>query len=104
MVSITMTTNTGTTRIQSEATVPGFGTTWFDQNQIANIFGFSHLVDKHRIMYDSDQEDAFLVHTNYGITKLQRTNDGFYVYKPTADYKNKLAARHENTENTLVIW
>jgi hypothetical protein len=88
---ISMTTNTGTKKLKLKATVPGFGSTWFDPNQIANIYGFSNLVDKYRITYDSDQEDAFLVHSEYGITKFERTNDGLYAYKPTEAYKTKLA-------------
>jgi hypothetical protein len=58
---ILMTTNAGSKKIELEATaVPGFGPTWFDPNQIANIYGFSHMADKDRIAYeDSDQEDAF---------------------------------------------
>ncbi len=51
---ILMRTNAGTKKIELEATVPGFGSTWFDPNQIANIYGFSHMVDEHRITYYSD--------------------------------------------------
>jgi hypothetical protein len=34
---ISMMTNTGSKKMELEASVPGFGTTWFDPNQIANI-------------------------------------------------------------------
>jgi hypothetical protein len=50
------------------------------------------MADKDRITYeDSDQEDAFLVHSNSGIIKFERTPDGLYVYKPTANFKNQVA-------------
>jgi hypothetical protein len=81
---ISMRTNAGSKKIELEATVPGFGSTWFDPNQIANICGFSHMVDKHCITYDSNKEDAFLVHSDSGIIKFERTPDGLYVVKPTA--------------------
>jgi hypothetical protein len=87
---ISMTTNTRSKKINLEATVPGFGPTWFDPNQIANIYGFSHMADnKHRITYDSEKEDASLVHSDAGIIKFERTPDGLYVYKPTAKFKNQ---------------
>ncbi len=92
---ISMRTNAGTKKIELEATVPGFGPTWFDPNQIANIYGFSHMVDKHRITYDSDQEDAFLVHSDTGTIKFERTPDGLYVYRPTAKFKQGVAASKE---------
>jgi hypothetical protein len=83
-----MTTNAGNKMIGLEATVPGYGRTWFDRNQIANIYGFSHMVDEHRITYDSKKEDAFMVHTNEGIIKFARTPDGLYAYEPSNKYKN----------------
>ena len=89
---ITMTTNTGTKKIDLKVTVPGLGQTWFDPTQIANIFGFSHMADKYRITFDSDQEDTFLVHSDKGGIKFKRTEDGLYAYKPTTDYTKKVAA------------
>jgi hypothetical protein len=85
---VSMTTNAGNKMIGLEATVPGYGRTWFDRNQIANIYGFSHMVDEHRITYDSKKEDAFMVHTNEGIIKFARTPDGLYAYEPSNKYKN----------------
>ena len=40
-----MSTNAGTKLLTVSGTVPGFGDVYFDANQMANIFGFSHLVD-----------------------------------------------------------
>ena len=68
---IGMKTNAGTKRLNLEGKVNGLGTAWFDPEHCANIFGFSHVVDKNRITYDSDQEDAFLVHTKNGIVKFK---------------------------------
>jgi hypothetical protein len=35
---------------------------WYDETAIANIFGFTDLKKKHRITFDSEKEDAFIVH------------------------------------------
>jgi hypothetical protein len=61
-----------------EALVPGFGKAYFDKDAIANIFGFSDLKTKHRITYDSDKGDAFLIHMNNKILKFECTPEGLY--------------------------
>ena len=50
------------------------------------------MADKHCIPYDSDTEDAFIVHSHSGIIKFERTPDGLYVYRPTAKFKKGVAA------------
>ena len=60
-------TNAGSKKTKQQAYVPDFGMVWFDREAIANIFGFKDLVKLHQITYDSDKEDAFLVHTPNGI-------------------------------------
>jgi hypothetical protein len=94
---VSMTTNTGTKKIELEATIPGFGSTWYDPSQIAIIYGFSHMADKHRITYDSDKEDAFVVHSHNGITKFERIPDGLYVYRPSREFKEKVASLKRKT-------
>jgi len=61
---------------------------WFDQNAIANIFGFADLVKKHRITYDADIEDAFLVHLENKVVKFKATPEGLYQFKVPESYKN----------------
>jgi hypothetical protein len=98
---ISMTTNARTKKIELEAIIPGFGSTWYDPNQIANIYGFSRMADKHQITYDSDKEDAFVVHSSHsGIINVERTPDGLYVYKPSATFKNKVATLKTKTPLT----
>jgi hypothetical protein len=97
---IKMTTNAENAMIGLEAKVPGNGHTWFDPKQIANVYGFSHMVNKYRSTYDSEKEDAFLVHTNEGIVRFSRTLDGLYAYKPSLKFKQQVAdskkrIRHE---------
>jgi hypothetical protein len=94
---VSMTTNAGTKKIKVKATIPGFGSTWYDPNQIANIYGFSHMANRHQITYDSDKEDALLVHSHSGIIKFERTMDGIYVYRPTNIFKDKVASLKRQT-------
>jgi hypothetical protein len=54
------------------------------------------MADKHRITYDSDKEDTFLVHSDSGPIRFKRTPDGLYVYKPTAKFKNEVAKLKES--------
>ena len=60
-----MSTNAGAKMLTVSGKVPGFGSVYFDPSQMANIFGFSHLVDLSKtsfITYNSRIEDAFLIH------------------------------------------
>jgi hypothetical protein len=79
-----MTTNAGTKKRTMECHVDGFGKAWYDPNQIANIFGFSHMVDKSkRIVYDSKEEDAFKVYMkHHGMVKFKQTPEGL----PSKEY------------------
>jgi hypothetical protein len=47
------------------------------EDAITNIFGFSDLKKKHRITYDSDKEDAFLVHMDNKIIKFECSPKGY---------------------------
>ena len=94
---ISMATNTGKKLLGLEANVPGNGQTWFDPNQIANVYGFSHMADKYRITYDSEKEDAFMVHANEGIIKFTRTLDGLYAYRPSTKFKSQVAESKKDT-------
>ena len=68
-----MSTNARTKTMNLQGDVKGFGCVWFNPNQIANIFSFSNLANKHRITYDLAIEDAFNVHINNHIIKFECT-------------------------------
>jgi hypothetical protein len=69
--TLLLATNAGVKQSNYEANVPGFGKVYYDEDAIANIFEFSDLKEKHRITYDSDKEDAFLLHMNNKIIKFE---------------------------------
>jgi hypothetical protein len=62
--TLSLATNAGVKQSNRKANVPGFGKFYYDEDAIANIFGFSDLKKKHQIAYDSNKEDVFLVHVN----------------------------------------
>lgn len=89
---IAMATNAGTKPMNLEANVEGYGKAYYDSEQMANIFGFAKMVDKHRITYDSDIEDAFNVHLKNGsVVKFARTDDDLYAFKPGDNYRRMIA-------------
>ena len=88
-----MATNVGTRLTNQEANIPGFGTVWYDEGAIVNIFSFTELVDKHRITFDSSVENTFLVHQPDKIVKFEHTPEGLYTYRVDRDYKKSLTEK-----------
>ncbi|WP_427962039.1 hypothetical protein, partial [Acidithiobacillus sp.] len=88
---INMTTNAGEKIIGLEGQVKGFGKVYYDPTMMANIFGLSEMVDRCRVTFDSDVEDAFVVHVKDGKIKFSRTPEGLYAYKPTKRYLAEVA-------------
>jgi hypothetical protein len=84
--TLELATNAGTKTTKQIADVPGFGTVWYDETGIANIFGLSDLKKKHRITFDSEKEDAFIVHTDEGNMKFKCNPKGLYTFKVSNNY------------------
>ena len=82
---IVMTTNAGIKVLDTEAEIINFGKAMFDTTQMANVFGFSHLVENFRVTYDSSVEDAFVVHTDCGKIKFVN-KERLYVFQPSEKY------------------
>jgi hypothetical protein len=82
-------TNAGTRTTKKIADVPGYGTVWYDETAIANIFGLSDLKKKHRVTYDHEMEDAFIVHMNDDTLKFECNSKGLYTYKVSDKYVKK---------------
>ena len=97
-----MHTNAGSKESSQQATVPGFGNVWFHEDAIANIFGFGDLVSKYRITYDSEKEDAFLVHMEHKTVKFTRTPEGLYQFKVPQPYKEELKMNQEEKSNNMI--
>jgi len=94
-------TNTGVKINDEKADVPNFGEVWYDKDAIANIFGFADMLSKsNRITYDSDVEDAFLIHTKDGtVMKFVRNPNGLYTYKVSDGYKKHVKDQKDKIEH-----
>jgi hypothetical protein len=88
--TLALATNAGVKQSNQEAFVLGFGKVYYDKDAIANIFGFLDLKKTYRITYDSDQEDAFLVHMQNNILLFQCSPKGLYQMEVSMRYKNDL--------------
>jgi hypothetical protein len=62
---------------------------WYDETAIANIFGLSNLKKKHRITFDSEKEDAFIVHMDKGNMKFKCNPEGLYTFEVSDKYLKK---------------
>ena len=97
---IAISTNAGVQITKNIATVPEFGDVWFDKNAIANIFSLAELSKRHKVTYDSEREDAFIVHTENGAVKFKKSKKGLYYYEPSDNYKKSV--KHINNMITTV--
>jgi hypothetical protein len=86
-LELAMNARTKTTKQVTD--VPGFGMVWYDKTAIANIFGLSDLKKKHRITFDSEKEDAFIVHTDKGNMKFKCNPEGLYTFEVSNKYLQK---------------
>jgi hypothetical protein len=84
--TLELATNAGTKTTKQIANVPGFSTVWYDKAAIANIFGLLDLKKKHRITFDSEKIDAFIVHTDNGNMKFKCNPKGLYTFKVSNNY------------------
>jgi hypothetical protein len=99
--TLALATNAGVKQSNQEAIVPGFGKVYFDADAIVNIFGFSDLKRKHRITYDSEKEDAFLVHMGDKILKFECSPKGLYQMEVSSGYKQDLKEPNNGTSNLV---
>ena len=101
--TLALATNASVKHSNKEATVPGFGTVYYDEDAIANIFGLSDLKKNHRVTYDSNKEDAFLVHMNDKIIKFECSPDGLYQYKVSDNYQSNPQQNEEKTSTSNLV-
>jgi hypothetical protein len=58
---------------------PGYGTVWYHPNGIANILLLARVKEKHRVTFDSDGENQFVVHKSDGTTRcFKQSRRGLY--------------------------
>jgi hypothetical protein len=87
--TLELATNAGTKMTKQIADVPGYGTVCYDETAIANIFGLLDLKKKQRITFDSEKEDAFIVHMDKGNMKFKCNPEGLYTFEVSDKYLKK---------------
>ena len=95
-----LSTNAGIKYCHQKAEVPGFGKVWFDQDAVANIFGLVDLRKRYKVLYDSEKEDAFIVHLkDRKKLKFKASPGGLYFYKVSPEYKEYLQEMKEKEKH-----
>ena len=91
-------TNTGTGIIDQEANVPGFREVMFSEDAIANLFALNELCQKYRVVFDSEKENAFIVHLSKDRKiKFPVNSQGLYTYNPLEDQQNNEVVNNIST-------
>ena len=75
-------TNGGPMISETKCNVKRFGESWFNPNSMTNIFSMAEMTDKYRVTFDSDVEDAFIVHLPEKQIKFPRISNGLYAMNP----------------------
>ena len=74
-----MTTNSGTKILTMKGDVPDFGEVWYDPTSMANIIGFRAMAKKHRVTYNTEN-DQFVVHMDNKTIRFIGTPQDLYVW------------------------
>ena len=98
MSPLHMSTNSGRNKMTIQDNVKKFGDVLYDPTQMANIFGISHLSDKHHIKYNIWKQYVLLIQSYDVIAKLNLTNEGLYAYHPRDAYV-KISAAENSMQN-----
>ena len=64
-------TNAGVLITAKVATVPDYGTVCFNEDAVTNIFSLAKMSKKHRVIFDSESDDSFIVHLPNRKVKFQ---------------------------------
>ena len=98
--TLQMATNAGTQTTTQIADVPGYGTVWYDQRAIANIFGLKDMKDKgYEVTYDSNHGDTFQVHMEGKTIEFTCNKEGLYEFEVSDDYKEEIKKQQSQPSN-----
>ena len=75
--------NAGNVSVLHEGTPPNFGAVpYHPPDAVTNITSLASLSDRHRVTFDSDKDNAFLVHTPEKIVRFERHESNLCSHKP----------------------
>ena len=86
--------------MDQEATLPGFGTVYYNPDFIANILSLAQVTKQFRVIYDSTQEDILFLHKKNGdIIKFIKSKMGLYYFDVRSTSKHKSSTTLINSVN-----
>jgi hypothetical protein len=94
-------TNGGPIVSNKTASVDKFGKVWYNKDSVANIFSFAEMRKLYRITYDSETEDAFIVHTPERQVRFKPLKNGLYSLNPKKDTQHQTTDGRFQLVNTL---
>ncbi len=88
--SMTINCNAGTTQTDMIGEMPGYpGEVWYNPKGIANILSVANVKKHHRVTYDSNNEDGFIVHKNDGTQRQFKESEKGLFYLDTSETRTK---------------
>eukprot|EP00536_Pseudo-nitzschia_multiseries_P000330 jgi/Psemu1/757/gm1.757_g len=70
--------NSGVSRTNLIADLPGFGVVWFYEGGLANVLSLALVSDQYRVTMDTSIDNALYVHKDGGPRRFQRSNCNLY--------------------------
>ena len=94
-------TNGGSIKSTKIGNVDKFGKVWYNPNSVANIFSFADMKKIYRITYDSEVENAFVVHTPSKEVRFKPLSNGLYSLSPKKNSGHTTSTGKFQMLNTL---
>ena len=68
--------------IYMKADLPQWGEVWFNGKVITNIFSYAKRANRYRITFNSEKEDAYIVHMPDKPVRFKRVGMNLHAFKP----------------------
>ena len=91
----------GSMTTSQKVDIPGYRSVWYSPKAIANIYSLAKINKYFRVIYDSDNDDGFVVNrTKAGLPTLYFTEhpSGLHIYDPRQDHQLFLQTVQGNME------
>ena len=99
MVSIT---NVGKKETTSCGKMPGLiERTWLDKLSMITIISFAELANRHKIQCNNPNGESFQVHTEVGMMKFKRSEEGLHDCKFSPEFIESMQEQHAQCLGTV---
>ena len=79
--SITINSNgNGSLKVNLIGDLPGVGAVYYHPCSVANVLSLAKITENHRVIFDSNVDNAFVVHGNTATIRFNRSPSGLYYY------------------------